>query len=80
MKNTLEVAKINFPLGQAILMEHRDSPDGFLEGATIEPVSTSPTSNNPNRVVVRVRWADRSETIENVDDLIPQPNLSFLKG
>ena len=41
----------------------------WISGVTIESVSSSPTEANPYRKVVRVRWNDGSESIENVEDL-----------
>lgn len=41
--------------------------DGSIEGVTIEPARKVMDSI---RIVIRVRWSDGSETIENVTDLI----------
>ncbi len=41
-----------------------------IYGKTIEEVCPSPTERNPNRMVVRVKWADKSESIENIEDLM----------
>jgi hypothetical protein len=42
----------------------------WIDGRTIENKSNSPTAKNPDRKVIRVRWDDDSETIENISDLI----------
>ena len=59
-------------------------PDGWIEigtrvtldtgyddtfGETMEETSNSPVSYKPFRKVVRVRWADGSESIEDIDDI-----------
>lgn len=41
--------------------------DGSIEGVTIEDEANVVGSS---RKVIRVRWSDKSETIENVKDLI----------
>ncbi len=41
----------------------------YIYGITIENEASSPTTKDPERKVIRVRWDDGSETIENVADL-----------
>ena len=41
----------------------------YIDGITIEDEASSPTIREPKRKVVRVRWDDGSETIENTADL-----------
>lgn len=43
--------------------------DTWIDGVTMEDACASPTERNPNRMVVRVKWDDKSETIENIDSL-----------
>ena len=71
----IEDAKKNFPIGQVVSMK----VDGdWIDGKTIESVCKSPTANDPDRLVVSIKWDDKSTSIENIKDLSPQPNLSFL--
>jgi hypothetical protein len=46
-----------------------DTLAGVINGITIEDACPSPTANNSAREVIRVRWEDGSESIENVDHL-----------
>ena len=71
----MKIAQKNFPKGQRVTMMVGGD---FIDGKTIESVSLSPTEKNPDRIVVRVKWDDKSESIENINDLSPQPDLSFL--
>lgn len=48
---------------------YMDTNDDYISGRTMEKPSTSPTERNPNRIVVRIKWADKSESIENLDNL-----------
>jgi len=44
--------------------------DGIdLFGITIENESSSPTEKEKDRMVIRVKWEDGSESIERVDSL-----------
>jgi hypothetical protein len=54
--------------GTKVCMDHGNS---VIYGTTIEEVCPSPTERNPAREVVRVKWADGSETIEPVSELYP---------
>lgn len=39
------------------------------EGKLVEEPVKSPTAQEPDRMVVRVKWCDKSESIENLKDL-----------
>lgn len=54
--------------GQHVSMDIRDEYT-VLMGVTIEDACHSATQRDPERMVIRVRWEDGSETIENVNDL-----------
>lgn len=45
-----------------------------LFGTTIENESNSPTEKEPDRMVIRVKWEDGSESIERVDALYQLSN------
>lgn len=55
--------------GQTVAIDTINQASGYLLGKTIEEVCSSPCNSDPERKVVRVRWEDDSETIENVKDL-----------
>lgn len=40
-----------------------------ITGVTMEKPCKSPTAKDPNRLVVRIKWEDGSESIENLHDL-----------
>jgi len=45
--------------------------DGIdIYGTTIENESKSPIQSDPDRMVIRVKWEDNSESIERVDSLM----------
>lgn len=41
----------------------------MLDGIAVENECSSPTIAEPYRRVVRVKWSDKSQSIENVKDL-----------
>lgn len=63
--------------GQRVSMEVSGE---WIDGITIENECASPIFANPERKVIRILWDDKSESIENVANLSPQPDLSFLNS
>ena len=60
---------MNYTKGKPVSLEDFSQTTSERHGVCMEDESPSPTESNPDRKVVRVKWDDESETIENTNNL-----------
>jgi hypothetical protein len=66
---TKKLSIMKYTRGMHVSIEDFSQTTSERHGVCMEDESSSPTERNPNRMVVRVKWEDDGETIENTKDL-----------